>query len=144
MFITSHPHKGIKPKPVLFHKHTEDPKLCPFTCVSLYKTLTSDWRVNGQPSKFFLSFKAPHKPVTKATLARWIKETLLLADVDTKTFQAHSLRGASTSKAHLKGLSVKEVIDHGRWSRESTWQKFYHRVVDSASKRYQDSVLGKL
>ena len=134
--------EGIKPKPIEFHKHIEESKLCPLTCVNQYKALTASWRAEGLPSKFFLSFKAPHKPVTKPTLARWIKETLLLADVDTKTFQAHSLRGASTSKAHLKGLSVKEVIDHGRWSKESTWQKFYHRVVDSAPKRYQDSVLG--
>ena len=64
-----------------------------------------------------------------------------LADVDTKVFKAHSLRGASSSKALLSGLSVKEVIDHGRWSQESTWQRFYHKKVDSASKKYQDSVL---
>ena len=88
-----------------------------------------------------LSFKKPHKPVCKSTLARWIKDTLLQADVDTNVFKAHSMRGASTSKAFLKGLSVKEVVDHGKWSLESTWQKFYHKEVESASKKYQDSVL---
>ena len=82
-----------------------------------------------------------HKPASKSTLARWIKDVLLLADVDTKVFKAHSLRGASSSKALLKGLTVKEVVDHGRWSLESTWQKYYHKKVDSASKRYQDSIL---
>ena len=66
---------------------------------------------------------------------------LLLADVDTGVFKAHSLRGASTSKAFLKGVSVKEVVDHGKWSRESTWQKFYHKVVQSTSQKYQDKVL---
>ena len=79
--------------------------------------------------------------MVKSTLARWIKETLKLSDIDTKTFQAHSVRGGSTSKAFLKGLSVKEVIDHGRWSKESTWQRFYHRPVDSMSKKYQEGVL---
>ena len=74
-------------------------------------------------------------------MARWMKEALSLADVDTKVFQAHSLRGASSSKALLNGLSVKDIVSHGRWSRESTWQKFYHRIVDSSSKKYQDSVL---
>ena len=77
-------------------------------------------RLNGQPSAFFLCHKKPHKPASKSTLARWIKDVLLLADVDTKVFKAHSLRGASSSKALLKGLSVKEVVDHGRWSLEST------------------------
>ena len=134
--------EGIKPKPVKYYKHLEDLRLCPYSCIEQYTTLSAPWRQDGKPSKFFLSFKAPHKPVSKSTLARWIKDTLLLADVDTKTFQAHSLRGASTSKAFLKGLSVREVLDHGRWSRESTWQRFYHRPVDSTSKRYQDQVLG--
>ena len=114
--------EGTIPKPVEFDKHPEDEKLCPILCIDKYITYTEPWRSDGQPSTFFLSHKT-HKPVTKSTLARWIKETLLLADVDTKVFQAHSLRGASTSKALLKGLSVKEVVSHGRWSLESTWQR---------------------
>ena len=70
-----------------------------------------------------------------------MKQALLLANVDTTVFQAHSLRGASSSKALLKGLSVKDIVEHGRWSRESTWQKFYHKKVDSAAKKYQDCIL---
>ena len=132
---------GQKPKPIEFHRHIEDKKLCPMACIDQYIALTESWRVNGQPSAFFLCHKKPHKPASKSTLARWIKDSLLLADVDTNVFKAHSLRGASSSKALLKGLTVKEVVDHGRWSLESTWQKYYHKYVDSASKKYQDSIL---
>ena len=134
--------EGKKPIPLEFHTHKEDTKLCPVYSIHQYIKLTAPWRTEGVPSAFFLSFQKPHKPVCKSTLARWIKDTLLQADVDTNVFKAHSLRGASTSKAFLKGLSVKEVVDHGKWSRESTWQKFYHKEVDSASKKYQDSILG--
>ena len=133
--------EGNKPKPVEFHRHKADQRLCPFLCIKSYLALTAGWRVEGKPSAFFLSHKAPHNSVSKSTLARWVEDTLLLADVDTKTFQAHSLRGASTSKAFLKGLSVKEVVDHSRWSDKSTWQRFYHKPVDSTSKKYQDIVL---
>ena len=70
-----------------------------------------------------------------------MKDALLLAGQDTEVFQAHSLRGASSSKALLKGLSVKDIVSHGRWSQESTWQKYYHKRVDSTAKKYQDSVL---
>ena len=70
-----------------------------------------------------------------------MKIALLLAGEDTKVFQAHSLRRASSSKALLKGLSVRDIVSHGRWSGESTWQKFYHKKVDSTAKKYQDSVL---
>ena len=134
--------EGKKPDPLEFHIHKGDEKLCPVKCIRDYIIkLTDAWRNKGEPSTFFLSFQKPHKPVCKSTLARWIKDVLLLADVDTGVFKAHSLRGASTSKAFLKGLSVKEVVDHGKWSRESTWQKFYHKEVQSASQKYQDRVL---
>ena len=116
-------------------------KLCPLECIRDYTNLTKSWRVDGSPSKFFLTHKKPHNPARKSTMARWIKQTLLLADVDTKVFQAHSLRGASSSKASLKGLSAKDIVSHGRWSRESTWQRFYHKKVDSSSKKYQDCIL---
>ena len=132
---------GKKPAPLEFHVHQEDKKLCPISCIRRYIALTEPWRTQGVPSAFFLSFQKPHKPVCKATLARWIKEALNLADIDTNVFQAHSLRGASTSKALLKGLSVKDVIDHGKWSLESTWQKFYHKRVESSAKKFQDSIL---
>ena len=132
--------EGKKPKPLEFHQHKGDNKLCPVKCIQKYINLTEPWRTRGSPSNFFLSFKAPHKPVCKSTLARWIKDVLFQANVD-KVFSAHSLRGASTSKALLKGLTVKEVVDHGKWSLESTWQRFYHKEVKSASKKYQDSIL---
>ena len=133
--------EGKKPEPIEFHRHLDDIKLCPMACIDQYLALTEPWRVNGQPTAFFLCHKKPHNPASKSTLARWIKDVLLLADVDTKVFKAHSVRGASSSKALLKGLSVKEVVDQGRWSLESTWQKYYHKKVNSASKRYQDSIL---
>ena len=136
--------EGSKPDPIEFNAHSEDKKLCPLTCIREYINLTKPWRVNGKPSKFFLTHKKPHNPASRSTLARWMKDALLLADIDTKVFQAHSLRGASTSKALLKGLSVKDIVSHGRWSRESTWQRFYHKKIDSASKKYQDSILLKL
>ena len=132
---------GKKPKPVEFHRHSEDAKLCPMSCIDKYISLTEPWRTQGQPSAFFLCHNSPHKPASKSTFARWIKNVLLSADIDTKIFRAHSLRSASTSRALLKGLSVKEVVDHGRWSLESTWQRFYHKQVDSASKKYQECLL---
>ena len=132
--------EGVVPQPVVFHQHLDDKKLCPVSCIDKYISETAAWRPNGLPSKFFLSFKT-HKPVTKSSLARWIKQALHWADVDTEVFQAHSLRGASTSKAFLKGLAVKDVVNHGKWSLESTWQKYYHKPMYHPSKKYQDSIL---
>ena len=133
--------EGRTPDPVEFNAHSEEPKLCPLTCIREYINMTKPWRLEGKPSTFFLTHKKPHNPASRSTLSRWMKNALLLAGEDTKVFQAHSLRGASSSKALLKGLSVRDIVSHGRWSRESTWQKFYHKKVDSTAKKYQDSVL---
>ena len=108
----------------MFHSHEDDPKLCPVKSLCDYIRLTDPWRIEGEPTALFLSFISPHKPITKSRLAGWLKEALLLAEVDTQVFQAQSFRGAASSKALLKGLSVKEVVQHGNWKRESTWQRF--------------------
>ena len=132
---------GKKPTPIEFHRHEEDPKLCPLQCLDDYISLTETWRKEGVPSSLFLSFVAPHGPISKSRLAGWVKEVLHLAGINTDIFQAHSLRGAASSQAYLKGLSIKEVLNQGSWSRESTWQKYYHKQVVPISKKFQDGVL---
>ena len=39
----------------------------------------------------------PFKPVTKATIARWVKTVLQQAGIDVSTYTAHSSRAAATS-----------------------------------------------
>ena len=117
--------QGKKPAPIEFYRF-EDPLLCPLRCIDSYITMTDAWRDRGKPSALFLSYIAPHKPISKSRLAGWIKDSINLAGVDTNIFTAHSVRGASSSKVFLQGLSAKEVIDHGSGARESTWQKFYY------------------
>ena len=46
---------------------------------------------------------------------------LQLSGIDTETFSAHSIRGASTSEALRQGISMAD------WSQENTFSKFYHR-----------------
>ena len=133
--------EGKKPDPIVFYRHSEDDRLCPIKCIDRYITMTEPWRPGGNPSAFFLSYVSPHKPITKSRLAGWVKEALSLAGVDTEVFSSHSIRGASSSRALLHGLSVGEVLEHGSWSRESTWQKFYHRKVDSTALKFQKGVL---
>ena len=133
--------QGKKPAPIEFYRH-EDPNLCPLRCIDSYITMTNAWRDKGRPTALFLSYVSPHKPISKSRLAGWIKDSIKLAGIDSNIFTAHSVRGASSSKVFLQGLSAREVINHGSWSCESTWQKFYHKQVDSATKKFQEKVLG--
>ena len=51
-----------------------------------------------KPTKLFLSW-ATKMPVTKQTLARWLKYTLKLAGIDDSQYSSHSYRGAGLSNA---------------------------------------------
>ena len=91
-----------------------------------------------------LRFIQPHKEACSSTISRWLKETLVLSGV-TKIldFGGCSTRSVSTLKAELSGLSVKEDLDRGSWSNESTWQKFYHKEIIKVGQDYQKNVFKK-
>ena len=134
-----HSRKGKIPPPIIFYKHPEDPHLCPINTLDQYIDRTKPWR--GNETQLFISFVKPHKAVSTSTIARWLKEVLVLSGINTNIFQAHSIRGASTSKVGLKGLSTQDILNRGNWSNESTWQRFYHKEIDTPAKRFQHSLL---
>ena len=136
--------KGQKTPELDFDCFQEDINLCPIKSLHEYCELTKPYRISNKETSLFLSLPKPHWAVTKSTTARWLKEVLKWAGIDTKTYQAHSVRAAATSKAFMKGLSVSDIIKRGNWSQESTWQKFYNREVKSVSSKFQEKVLGGL
>ena len=98
---------------------------------------TKVWR-DEKKKQLLLSFIQPHKKVCSSTISRLLKETLVLSEVtEILDFGGHSNRSASTSKAEFSGLSVKEVLDQGSWSNESTWQKFYDKGIIKVGQGYQ-------
>ena len=77
-------------------------------------------------TQLLLSNLKPHLPISKDTLARWIRDVLHKAGVDTH-FGAHSTRSASTSAATSKGLPIDIVLKAAGWSSASTFTRFYKR-----------------
>ena len=132
--------KSGRPTPhIEVFEFPENKTVCPVRALNADIRLTKGWRLGE--AQLFVSFIAPHKKVSKSTIARWLKDTLRLTGVDTGTFQAHSIRAASSSKSHNKGLSANDILKQGNWSRESTWQRFYHKEVRSATKDFQNTLL---
>ena len=58
--------------------------------------------LRGNNSQLLLSYIKPFKPVTKATVARWVKIILQQAGIDVSTYTTHSSRAAATSHAQNK------------------------------------------
>ena len=65
-----------------------------------YLQRTNSYR--GEHTQLLLSYVKPFKPVSKATLSRWIKKVLKSAGIDTEKYAPHSTRAASTSKCRSK------------------------------------------
>ena len=54
---------------------------------------------------------------------------LILAGIDTSTFKAHSVRGASVSAAASVGLTSNQILNAADWSSDSVFQRFYHKPI---------------
>ena len=70
-------------------------------------------------------------PVTRQTLAKWLKLTLTAADIDTTQFQAHSYRGG-LSFAHRHGASLEQIISHGYWANTETFKRHYFAPANTS------------
>ena len=66
--------------------------------------------------QLFISYSPPHKPVTKDSLSRWVKNILRSAAIDVSIFTAHSVRGASSSASRSTGLSLPFILSREDWS----------------------------
>ena len=74
----------------------------PIECLGEYEKRTEAFRPmllmrTSQTCKLFVSYIRPYRPVSSSTLARWMKEALGAAKVDTSIFKAHSSRGAAAT-----------------------------------------------
>ncbi|KZR98416.1 Uncharacterized protein APZ42_006176 [Daphnia magna] len=84
----------------------ENPLICPVACLRSYLERTANLRSSLNNSGVFIGSNKPHNPVTGSTIARWIKDQLKEAGIDTSIFLAHSTRGAAASKAASAGVSI--------------------------------------
>ena len=127
--------KVLKPKLVKCIA-TEDPSLNVCNYIIYYLNKTFAFRAaavaagNPKPTQLFLSW-ATKKPVTKATISRWLKEVLRLAGVD--SYGAHLFRGAGLSKAFSKGISITDILKAGDWTNARTFERFYNKPTTSQS-----------
>ena len=81
----------------------------------------------------FISFIKPHKAVTSSSIARWLRQTLENAGVNSCMFGAHSTRGASASAASRAGITTSDILKAANWNSESVFQRFYHKEIDRAA-----------
>ena len=116
--------KNRKPaKQFTFGAFPADSRLCVMRFLRQYEAVTLEHRESdpGNPQLLFLSYIKPHKPVISQHLANWLKEILGKAGIDTSVFKAHSVRGASSTAASVKGVLIEDILRTADWSTDSTF-----------------------
>ena len=116
-----------------------DRKLCVVEHLRMYLLKTKE--IRGVNTQLLLSFVKPNAPVSKDTIARWIKMVLKLAGIDISKYSAHSSRAASTSHAKSKGLTTQEVMKCAGWSSDTVFARFYNKPIQTSS-NFSTVVLG--
>ena len=128
---------------VKFVAFPKDESLCVFTTLKHYLIHTETIRQpsNSAADKLLISFIKPHKPVSGNTIARWIKSMLALSGVDVSRFTAGSVRPAAASRAKAMAVPISCIMEKAGWDRESTFAKFYDKIILSGSDKFQDAIL---
>ena len=80
--------------------------------------------------QFFITHGKRSHPLSKDTLACWVKEVMVCAGTDVTTFQPHRTRGSSTSKAFYLGSPLSDILEQGQWSNAETFLNFYCREIE--------------
>ena len=107
-----------------------DRKLCVVGHLCMY--LLKSKVIRGVNSQLLLSFVKPNVPVSKDTIARWIKTVLQHAGIDISKYTAHSSLAASTSHAKSKGLTLQEIMKCAGWSSDTIFARFYKKPVQTS------------
>ena len=105
-----------------------------------YIDVTSTLRPEGAV-RLFVALVKPHHPVSLSTIAHWLKGMLQQAGIDVSIFEAHSVRGASSSSAAAADVTTSDILQAADWSSESVFRKFYYRPTGSAA--YGRAVLSR-
>ena len=116
-----------------FKMYPLDKQSCVKFCIDEYLRRRELLRTDSDP--LWLDITKPHKPVSKDTISRWIKNVLTDAGIDTTRYHAHSTRAERTSAANATSLSIDSIMDAAGWSSENTFRKFYDKPIRSEERR---------
>ena len=105
--------------------------ICPVNTLKVYLQQTEKFRSVAEDGSnpLFIAIRKPHKPVTSATISRWMKNLMEQSGIDVEQFKPHSVRAAATSAASNFGVSIKDILKAANWARESTFLRFYHKPI---------------
>ena len=131
VFTIPHHTKTSRPqvladRQVEIKKYIGSPKVCPVVTVLYYIKKTSNIR---KSQNVLIVTNSKGTEIAPATLARWTKNVMDKAGIDTCYFKPYSTRSAAASKQASVTSSLTEVLKMGCWRKTSTFFQYYLRQV---------------
>ena len=105
---------GKSRREFLFPCFSENNKICPVASLEFHVC-------KSEASQLCISFIKLHWPVTSSAIARWLKEVIQMAGIDTSIFKAHSVRGATTSAAANLSITTNEILEAADWTSDTSF-----------------------
>ena len=121
-----------RPRDNIIYKKFENSKLCPMAATKEYLKCRAECKIAH--AKFLFNTVSPYGQPHKDTIARWVKNTLARAGVNTNIFSSHSCRSSAINKADNMGVDLDAIQKMGCWSRQSTFRKFYSKELEYMDK----------
>lgn len=122
---------------LLLSGYPKDRKICVVKTMKEYLTRTKTLRTS---TKLFISYIGQHKPASRDTISRWIKDIMVRAGIDVQRFAPHSTRSASVSRASSKNVPLNTILRTAGWSNQCTFAKFYNKDVEDTA-RFANAIL---
>jgi len=106
-------------------QHFQEESLCVFHTLIHYMKRTKHLRLSSQ---LFVSYVS-YKEVSTSTIARWLKDVLVMSGIDVAIFKPHSFRSAAVSAAVKGNCSINNILKTAGWNTDSNFYKFYYRDI---------------
>ena len=140
VFMIDTPLKTTRPgNRIEFLAYKPDRNLCVVQHLQAYIDRTSHLR--GETDQLLIGYQKPHKPVSTNTIARWLKNVMAKAGIDTSVYKAHSTRAAVTSAAKGKQVPINTILSAAGWSNENTFARFYDKPIQDTAKNFGHELL---
>ena len=101
----------------LLLRYNEDPELCPVKHLLVLEGKFRHLR-QGAVTRFWLSAKAPHQPISAQTMSRWLKDVIKSAGP--LDGLARDVRSVGATVAVQSNINLKQILEAGNWRRIST------------------------
>lgn len=132
---------GTVPPQISLTSFPSDDKLDANQLLERYLEVTAPLR--GTSTRLFISYQPPYKPVSRQTLARWIREVMSNSGLNIKEYTAHSVRAAASSAACSKNLPIEEILKTVGWKSERTFANFYKKPIEQSNGAFSQIVMSK-